>query len=223
MNPEIAQHVLKTGTLTVGIVCKDGIVVAADRRQSYAGSGGGVSYLASKAKKIQEINGRMIATTAGTASDSRMYAQHLAAELRLRELRTKSLVTVEETANLLAKMLYQGIRTPSMIPSIAHFLLAGYDQSGVSLFDVSPDGYLQQQDDYAASGAGFMQAHPLLDSEYKKNMSVDEGIKLATKCIRASMGREPSVGGGIDVYVVRKGEVKQVVQEEAVIEFREKK
>ena len=56
MDEEIAKHVLKTGTLTIGIVCKDGIVVAADRRQSYGGQGGGVSYLAGTAKKILEIS-----------------------------------------------------------------------------------------------------------------------------------------------------------------------
>ncbi len=70
MDEDIAKHVLRTGTLTIGIVCKDGIVVAADRRQSYA-QGGGVSYLAGTAKKNLEVTDSMIATTAGTASDTR--------------------------------------------------------------------------------------------------------------------------------------------------------
>ncbi len=220
MNDEISAKVLKTGTLTLGIICKDGIVVAADRKQSYAGQGGGVSYIAGKAKKIQEINDRMIATTAGNASDSRKVAEILSAELRLKELKTRESASVKEAANLLANMLFQNIRTPSMIPSIAHFLLAGYDESGIYLYDLSPDGYLQQSEDYSASGAGFMQAHPILDSEYKKGMTIDEGIKLAVKCIRASMGREPSVGEGIDVYVVKKGDIKQVLEQEAVYELK---
>lgn len=223
MNKEISESVLKTGTLTLGMICKDGIVVAADRRQSYAGHDGGVFYIASKAKKIQEINDRMIATTAGNASDSRKVIEIIKAELRLKELRNKKEVSVREAANLLANMVFSNIRTPSMIPSISHFLLAGYDDFGVYLFDISPDGYLEESEDYAASGAGIKQAHPILDSEYKKGMSVEEGIKLAVKSIKASMMREPSVGEGVDIYVVRKGEITQVSEQEASYELKEKK
>ena len=68
-----------------------------------------------------------------------------------------------------------------------------------------------------------MQAHPHLDSDYKKGMSVEEGIKLAIRCLKSAMAREPSVGEGADIYVVKKGEVKQVLAQEAVYELKEKK
>lgn len=221
MNDEVSKNVLKTGTLTIGLVCKEGLVVAADRRQSFAGQGGGVSYIAGSAKKIQEINNRLIATTAGNASDSRRVASILSAEIRLKELKTKEEVSVSEAANLLSNMVFQNIRTPSMIPSIAHFLLAGYDDSGIYLFDISPDGYLQDIEDYSATGAGIMQAHPILDSEYKKDINIEEGIKLAIKCIKAATTREPSVGDGIDIYTIKSGEVKQVLDQEFFYELKQ--
>lgn len=220
---EIQKNVLKTGTLTIGLICRDGIVIAADKRQSFGGQGGGVVYIASTAKKIQEINERIIVTTAGTASDSRKVSDILSAEIRIKELRTKNKVSVKEAANLLSNMVFQNIRTPSMIPSIAHFLISGFDEDGYHLYDVSPDGYLQEIDTYSSTGAGFMQAHPILDSEYKKGMSIEEGIKLAVKCLKASMGREPSVGGGIDIYIVKKEEVKEFSNQESFLEFKEVK
>lgn len=216
---DLSNIITKTGTLTLGIVCKDGIILAADRRTSYGSQGGGVSYLAGKMKKITEINDRLIATIAGTASDGVRSLQVAKAELRLKELKTKEKVSVQEAANLLANMAYQGIRTPSMIPNIAHFLLAGYDDTGFHIFDVSPDGLLKKEDGYVASGAGIMQAHPILDSEYKSGMSLEEGKKLAMKCIRASMGRDPSVGDGMDIYTIKQGEVKQILEQKAQIEF----
>ncbi|MBS3084092.1 hypothetical protein J4423_04775 [Candidatus Pacearchaeota archaeon] len=219
MDQEIAKHVLKTGTLTIGIVCKDGIVVAADRRQSYGGQGGGVSYLAGTAKKILEVTDRMVATTAGTASDTRKVLEILRAEFKLKELRTKEKITVPEAASFLANMVYGNIRTPSIIPSITHFILSGYDEKGLYLYDISPDGYIQQHETCVATGSGIMQAHPILDLEYEKNMSLDKGIDLATKCIRAAMAREPSVGAGIDIYTVKKGEIKQVVDKEVRSSF----
>lgn len=218
MNEEISKHVLQTGTLTIGIVCKDGIVIGADKRQTYGGQGG-VSYIAGTAKKIMEITDRMIATTAGTASDTRKVLEILRAEFKLKELRTKEKITVPEAANFLSNMVYGNIRTPSMIPSITHFILSGYDDKGTYLYDISPDGYIQQSESYVATGSGIMQAHPILDSEFKKNMSTDEAIAMVSKCIKAATAREPGVGSGMDIYVVKKGEIKQVADKEAVVSF----
>ncbi|MSS74319.1 hypothetical protein EXS72_01630 [Candidatus Pacearchaeota archaeon] len=215
MNEEIQKHVLKTGTLTMGLVCKEGIIIAADRRQTYAGNGG-VSYIAGSAKKIVELTDKIVATTAGTASDTRRTLDIIKAELKLKELRTKEKAMVPEVANFMANMVYGNIRTPSMIPSITHFILSGSDDKGIYLFDISPDGYIQSSDTYVATGSGIMQAHPILDTEYKKNMGFEEAIALAKKCIRATAGREPSVGTAMDIYLVKKGEIKQLVDREVV-------
>lgn len=223
MNEEISKHVLKTGTLTLGIVCRDGIIIAADNRQSYGASGGGVSYIAGKAKKILEINKNIVVTTAGTASDSRRAVEVIRAELRLKELKTKEEASVMEVANLIANMQFSNIRQFSAIPSIAHFVLAGYDGLGVHLFNISPDGYLEDIDTYAVSGSGMMQAHPILDSEYKPSITLNEGMELAIKCIRAATQREPSVGDGFDVYTIKKGEVKQILAKDFVLETKDKK
>ncbi|MDT9150907.1 hypothetical protein RSW37_24565, partial [Escherichia coli] len=75
-------------------------------------------------------------TMAGTASDAMKVVNLIRAEFRLKELKTKEEISISEAANLLANILFNNIRTPSMIPSIAHFLLTGYDSEGVSLFDV---------------------------------------------------------------------------------------
>jgi proteasome beta subunit len=220
MDEEISKHILKTGTVTLGIICKEGIVLAADRRVSYGG-GGGVSYLADKLKKIVEINNRIIATIAGGAADAKRIANLIRAEFRLKELRVKEKVSIEEAASFLGNVVYQAIRTPSMIPSITHFLVAGYDEEGYHLFEVSPDGHIKESKTYATSGAGIMQADPILDSEYKEGMSFDEGIALAKKCIEASSGRDPSVGAGMDIYTIKKDSLKQVVEQEAIVQFRD--
>ncbi len=216
MDDEIQKHVLKTGTVTIGIVCKEGIVIAADRRQSYGGAGGGVSYIAGSAKKIVELTDKIVATTAGTASDTRRTLDVIRAELKLKELRTREKPMVPEVANFLANMVYGNIRTPSMIPSITHFILSGSDANGLYLYDISPDGYIQSSETYVVTGSGLMQTHPILDMEYKKNMSFDEGIALAKKCIKATAGREPSVGTAMDIYIIKKGELKQVVSKEVL-------
>jgi proteasome beta subunit len=220
MDNEISKHVLKTGTLTVGLVCKDGIVLAADNRVTYGGEGG-VSYIAGQENKIVRVSDSLLATTAGIASDAERTLRLISAEIRLKELRTKEPMSIKEVANLASNMLFQNIRTPSMIPSIAHFLLTGYDLQGISLFDLSPDGHMKEVKTYAATGAPF-EAHALFDTHYKKGMSIQEGIDLAQKAFESTTGRQPGVGDGWDVYVIRKDSIEQISRKKLVTKYENK-
>jgi proteasome beta subunit len=220
LSGKLDKHVLKTGTLTIGIVCKDGIILAADNRQTYA-SGNGVAYIAGKAEKVSPINERVLVTTAGGASDSRRVIKLVRAEIRLKELKSKKSVSTKEISSLMSNMLFQNIRQPSMIPSIAHFLIAGYDETGVSLYDASPDGYLQKIENYQATGAPF-ESLGILDVEYDKKITLDKGIELAKKVFMATQGRQPGVGNGFDIYTIKEGEIKKVSSQDLVPEMKDK-
>ena len=220
---EIKNHTRKTGTTTVGIVCKDGIILAADKRGTYGGDGG-VSYIASKdEEKVQKVNDNILVTTAGVASDLQKVIKLVRAELRIKELRSKQKASIKEAANLFSSIVYQNIRQFSVIPGITHFLLAGNDESGYYLYEINADGYLQLVKDYSATGSGMVQCNPILDSDFKKDMTLEEGIKLAKKCINASIKRDPASGEGIDIYTVKKDEIKQVLKQEIIAEFRDVK
>lgn len=218
---DLNKHVLKTGTTTIGIVCKEGIVLAADKRSTYGGEGG-VSYIADKDReKIFPVGDNMIVTIAGVASDTQKIIKLTTAELRIKEIRTKRKPSVREAASLFSNIVYQNIRQFSPIMAITHFLLAGYDDEGFHLYDISPDGLFNDVDTYQATGSGMLQSHPILDAEYKKDISLEEGVKLAKKCINAAMKRDPGSGEGIDIYVVKKSSIEHVTKEKAVIEFKE--
>ena len=116
---------MKTGTTTVGLVCKDGIVLAADMRAT-AGS----LIVGKKTEKIQPITDDMAVTMAGTVSDAQLLIKLIKAELKLREIRTGRKQMVKEAANLLGGLVYTNIRRMSMIPGISHFLLGGKDEKG---------------------------------------------------------------------------------------------
>jgi proteasome beta subunit len=220
MAVDIDKYVLKTGTLTVGIVCKDGIVLAADNRISY-GNDSGVAYIAGTAKKVLEISDSCIVTMAGTASDAVKNIKMLRAELRLKELKTKKKSTVREIASLLSNFLFQKIREPSMIPSIAHYLIAGYDKKGFALYDATPDGNLTKVETYQATGAPF-ESLSMFDVDYRKDMTLKEGIEFAKKAFRATMGRQPGVGDGFDIYTIKENEIKQVEAKKIILEEKDK-
>ena len=74
---------LKSGTTTVGMVCKDGVILAADKRAT-----AGNLIVTKHIEKIYEINEDLAITMAGTVSDAQLLAKLIKAELKLKEIRT---------------------------------------------------------------------------------------------------------------------------------------
>jgi len=203
------EEQLKTGTTTVGIVCKDGIVLAADKRAT-----AGNMIVDKRAEKVHILTEDMAATIAGNVSDAQLIIKLIKAELRLKEVRTGKRPTVKEAANLLGGLLYTNIRQMSMMPGIAHFLLGGKDISGTYLYDLFPDGSVTKIRDYVSSGSGSVFALGVLETQYKPEMTSADGVKLAVKCVNTALQRDSASGNGVDVIVVTEKEIKRVIQKE---------
>jgi len=203
----------KTGTTTVGIVCKDGIVLCADKRVT---SGYLVSY--KKFHKIAQISENIVVTVAGSVSDVQLLVKLIKAEIKLKEIRGGREASVKEAANLLSSYVYGSIRQMSMIPSISHFIVGGKDNQGFHCYDLSPDGSIIECDEYVSSGSGSVMAYGVLETLYKKDLTVEEGVKLGTKSINAAVQRDIASGNGIDVVIINKDGVKHIISKE--IEYK---
>ena len=114
------EDIKKTGTTTLGILCKDGVVLAADRRAT-----AGNIIMSKRFRKIMQIDDNVAITVAGSVSDVQMLVKIIKAQIRLNSLRRGGKeLTIREVANLLGNLVYNAIRTPAMIPSITGFLVA---------------------------------------------------------------------------------------------------
>ena len=202
-------NVMKTGTTTVGMVCKGGIVLAADKRAT-----SGYLIADKKTQKIYKLTDHIAVTIAGTASDAQLLVKLAKAELRLKRIRTGKDSAVKEAANLMARMVYNNIRKMSMIPGISHFIMGGKDASGFYLFDIFADGTISPVDNFISSGSGSVMAYGVLETLYKENMTVEEGIELSRKCVNAAIQRDIASGNGFDVVVITEEGARQVVSEE---------
>jgi proteasome beta subunit len=203
------KDVLKTGTTTVGIKCKDGIVLAADKRAT-----AGNLIADKKTKKVYVINHKMAMTVAGSVSDIQLLAKLIKAELKLKDYRVGRNSNVKEAANLLSGMVYGNIRKMSMMPGISHFLFAGYDKSGFSIYDIFPDGSLTEIDNFVASGSGSVFAYGVLETLYHDDITVEEATKLAVKSINAALQRDTGSGNGIDVARITENEAVEITTQE---------
>ncbi|MFH1801346.1 MAG: hypothetical protein ABH804_00735 [archaeon] len=218
MDEDLKNSILKTGTTILGIVCKDGVVMASDR-QTTAGN-----IVMSKTKqKVIQLNDYLVFSACGLAAASDRIKKILPAELRLKELRTKSRPTVKQSASLLASIIYSVIRQPSMIPDQMGALIGGYNEDGTfELYSIDPAGSINQVEDYDANfGSGMPYVLGLLERQYKKDISVKEGVELAKESLKSSTQRDVGSGYGIDVFVITKEGIKKAVSQEILPSYKE--
>lgn len=218
MNEELSKNIMKSGTSIVGLVCKDGIILAGDRRAT----AGAQIVMSKHSPKVVQVNDYIAVAGTGVASDIDLNQRVFAAELKLKELKTKSRPSVKEAATFFGMMAYRNIRTPSMIMSIVGMLVAGVNEDGTAeLYTVEPAGGVYPVEDYDANfSSGMPYILGLLERQYKPGMSIEEGIKLAKECIKSAMERDPASGNGIDVFTLTKEGVKHVVSEELVPQYK---
>ena len=204
---------LKSNTSLVGIVCKDGIVLGADRRST-----AGTIIMNKDSQKIHKVNDYIAASYTGGVSDIQLTNKILPAELKLKELKTKSRPTVKEAANLLAMLIYRNIRTPSMVPSIVGTLMAGVDEDGTTaLYTIEPAGSVVKVKDFDANfSSGMPYILGFLEREWKPNVSIQQGIELAIEALKSSTQRDTGSGNGIDVFTITKEGIKHVISQEIV-------
>jgi len=205
----MSEKIMKTGTTTVGLVCKDGVVLGADKRAT-----AGNFIVNKRTEKIHQIAKDMFVTMAGTVSDAQLLTKLIKAEISLKEVRTGRPITVKESANLLAGMVYSNIRKMSLIPGISHFIMGGKDNTGYYIYDLFADGSITKCDDYISSGSGSVMAYGVLETLYRKDLTVDEGVKLIVKAINAALQRDSASGGGIDVVTITKEGGRKVIDKE---------
>jgi len=217
MNEELSKNIMKSGTSIVGLVCRDGVVLAGDRRST----AGGI-IMSKKSPKVVQVNDYLAVAGTGVASDIDLNQRVFAAELKLKELKTKTRPTVKEAATLFGMMAYRNIRAPSMILSIVGMLVAGVNEDGTSeLYTVEPAGGVYPVDDFDANfSSGMPYILGLLERHYKKGLSVEEGVKLAKECIKAAIERDSASGNGIDVFTMTKEGIKHVVSEELTPQYK---
>ena len=220
ISTETKNSFLNTGTSLVAMVCKEGVVMASDRQVT-----GGRSLVLDKTfQKTNPLNNYLVVSWAGQVSGAQRLSKVIAAELKLKELRSKSRPTVKQAANLVAAIAYSGIRQPSMVPDIVEVFIGGFNEDGsCELHTIGADGSLIHAKDYVANGSGMVYILGLLERQYKPDMSVKEGVALAVEAIKSSTQRDVYSGFGIDVFTITKDGIKKVIDQDILSEYKETK
>jgi len=197
---EEKPEVRKTGTTTVGLICKDGVVLAAEKKST-------MGYLvASKdVEKILPVDDHIAMTIAGVSGDAQTLARYMRAELKLFSIQNHRKISVKGATTLLSNIL-QGNK---YYPYYVQLILAGFDESGPAIFSLDAIGGWEEERKFFSTGSGSPIALGVLEDSYKDNVSTEEGKKIALRAIKAAVERDIASGGkGADVAIITKEGIK---------------
>ena len=200
------NQVLQTGTTTVGIIVKDAVIMATERRVTMD------HFIMHKdGKKLHQIDTHVAMTIAGLVGDAQVLVRNMTAELQLYRLQRKVNMPLEAASTILSNILNQSKYYPYMVQ-----LLVGGCDTAPHIYSVDAAGG-SVEDIFASTGSGSPFVYGVLETQYTKDMKVDDGVDLVIKAISAAKQRDSASGGMIDVAVIdMKTGYRQVPTEEVM-------
>jgi len=198
------QEPLK-GTTTVGIVFKDGVVLATEQRATMG------NFIASKkAKKVYQIADRIGMTTAGGVGDTQQLVRVMTVQCSLYNIRGGRPISVGAASTLLSNVL-NGNR---YYPYYVQLLVGGVDDSGPVVYSVDAMGGATKEDTMVATGSGSPMAYGVLEDRYTPGMNEDDAIKLAVRALRSAIKRDSASGEGMHVVVITRDKYQELTDDE---------
>jgi proteasome beta subunit len=187
------------GATTIGLVCKDGVILASEKRISY-----GYTVMSKTGKKIFTIIDHIGAACAGLVADMQILTRQVSAYAKLFQLNNGRKISVKATAKTMSNLLFQR----KFFPYFTQTIVGGMDDKGPDLYTLDPMGSLIP-DKYATVGSGAQIAVGVLEESYRDGMTLAEGKDLALRAMKSAIKRDIASGNGIDILVITKDTIKE--------------
>jgi proteasome beta subunit len=188
----MSQQIWIPGACSVAITCQDGVVLGNENRNTW-----GNMVTSKSMKKVFSLTPTIGLTTSGLIGDFQTLVRIMRAQANLYKLESGTPISTRAMAKLIANFLYQRKRAPLFV----NVTIAGVDADGPKLYTLDAIGSLMQ-DDIGVSGSATELSIGILEAEWRKDMTVEEGKKLIEKAVRVSLGRDVLSGDGIDILVI---------------------
>ena len=191
---EYAREAVKTGSTSIGLVCKDGVIVVAHKRISSS------LVVGDSHEKIFQIDGHILASSSGLVADARKLVDLARLEAQKHRLTFDEEISIEYLAKQVGDHIQFFTQVAGVRPYGVSLLLGGVGVDGSRLFETDPSGAIFEFK-ATAIGSGKKGVEAFFEKEYKDNLPLDEGIKLSLRALR-KVTEEKLSAGVVDVSYV---------------------
>ncbi len=204
INDDAVNQLVLKGTTTIGVVCKDGVILASDTRVTMG------FYVAHKhGKKIYKIDDHLAMTISGTVADAQRTVDILSANAQLYKLNMSRPLPVSSAARLIANLLFSA----RYAPLVTQVLIGGVDDTGAHVFSLDPFGSLTEEK-CVATGSGSPIAYGILEDRYKKDVGVKELLPIIVKAVNSAMKRNAATGDSFNVAIINEKGYQELTEED---------
>jgi proteasome beta subunit len=200
----IASQLVLKGTTTIGVVCKDGVILASDTRVTMG------FYVAHKfGKKVYKIDDHLGMTIAGTVADAQRVVDILTANAQLYKINMNRPMPVSAAARLVANLLFSA----RYMPLATQVLIGGLDDTGPHVYNLDPYGSLTEEKS-VSTGSGSPIAYGILEDSYHEGMSITELLPVIVRAVNAAMKRDVASGDSYNITVIDKNGYRELPESE---------
>ena len=179
---EYAEKTVKLGSNSVGLVCKDGVVIIADKRIRDK------LIAPESATKIFEVDGHIMATAAGIASDARMLVDKSRLLAQQNRVSYGGPVDTIAVIQMIADNMQMFTQYGGARPYGVAIMLGGVSKGKSHLYtsDVTGNFFAYRAN---AIGENDEQIKEELRKDFKDDMTMEDGIRFAMKFFKEILSK----------------------------------
>jgi len=180
---EYAIEAVRRGTTAIGVVYKDGVVLAVEKRILDLQEPDSI-------EKLFRIDNHIGCAIAGLTADARDLVNQARIQAQINLLTYDEPISVKRLTKKICDLKQKFTQNAGVRPFGVSLLIAGVDNiDGPSLFMTDPSGAYWGY--YAtAIGAGAQTVRENLEKKYRKDLNQDEAILLTLKCLKLVIEEE---------------------------------
>ncbi|MBW2973634.1 archaeal proteasome endopeptidase complex subunit alpha [Candidatus Woesearchaeota archaeon] len=180
---EYAKKTVRQGSTAIGMVCKDGILLVADKRIVEK------LIIPESVEKIFKMEDHIGATASGILSDARVLIERGQMKAQQHQVTYDTPVDTITIVKEICALQQICTQSAGLRPFGVSILVAGIDSDGPKLFETDPTGiYFQYQ--ATAIGEGEPEIEEILNKEYNPDLTIEDGLKLALAALMKVLGKE---------------------------------
>ena len=199
---EYAEKTVRLGSASIGLICKDGVVIVADKRIRD-------KLLANESStKIFEIDDHLIATAAGISADARILVDQAQLLAQQNKITYGSPIEPISVMRMIADKKQLFTQYGGARPFGVSIMLGGVNKGISHLYtsDVTGNFFAYKAN---AIGENDEQIKEMLRKDYNEGMSIDEGVKFCLKLFKSILEKNFDLGS-LKVAYIKNTEEKLV-------------